>query len=233
MTPADGAFGPSGAPPQHTFYDAHAQYRSPSSEYHPPAHWFDDVHVRPTPPLRIDGSRRGMPAGQELPEEFSDDTDRLSEPGPETRVSAEPEQDPIHHRMIVELRGDVAFRESGDAGEESPEMHSINVEPAPEPDPFANHPWYGTPEMTQAAFEEAMHEASQPDLFDTPMAEAADPFEAMQAECEPEPEQSLEALVEQAVPEPEELEEDPWQLHDQQMQQMMNPWMMPGFGPGP
>lgn len=51
--------------------------------------------------------------------------------------------------------------------------------------------------------------------------------------------QSLEALVQEAVPQqdPQEMQPDPYEqermLYDQQMQQLLNPFMMLGFGPGP
>jgi hypothetical protein len=118
--------------------------------------------------------------------------------------------------------------------------------------PIEEHPWLGRQEMTEEAFEQAMHQAIAPapaemmadgTIEDTThhvplpepaeeaVAEPATAFQEMEAYYEQQ-QASLEEIVRQAMPEPEEVleeEEDPWEFYQRQM---MDPGMM-GFGPMP
>ena len=82
----------------------------------------------------------------------------------------------------------------------------------------AEHPWFDSGQMTQDMFQAAMEQVMQPAL-------------------EQQPQQDLEALVQAAMQEPTPMQEDPFEMqrmmYDQQMQQMLNPFMSSGFGPGP
>ena len=82
----------------------------------------------------------------------------------------------------------------------------------------AEHPWFDSGQMTQDMFHAAMEQVMQPAL-------------------EQQPQQDLEALVQAAMQEPTPMQEDPFEMqrmmYDQQMQQMLDPFMSPGFGPGP
>jgi hypothetical protein len=70
------------------------------------------------------------------------------------------------------------------------------------------------------------------------MAEPLDAFSAAETAFGEQCHQGLEALVMEAMPQPEapQVQPDPFQqeqmMYDQQMQQLMAPFMMQGFGPG-
>jgi hypothetical protein len=104
------------------------------------------------------------------------------------------------------------------------------------------HPWFDAGQMTQDLFDTAMHQAMEQMMADShsePMPVAVDGSQESQAALDQPGGPGLEALVQEALPQqdPSEMQPDPYEqermLYDQQMQQLLNPFMMPGFGPGP
>ena len=85
--------------------------------------------------------------------------------------------------------------------------------------------------QNQAMYEQSMMQVAGPQMAPEPAAEILD---LMQDACEQQFAQGLEAIVQEAMP-----EQDPFdmqqQMYDEQMAQLMNPFMMPGpmgpFGP--
>ena len=93
------------------------------------------------------------------------------------------------------------------------------------------HPWFDPAPMSQEMFDATMEVAPQ---AQEPMPEHADPHAAMQAAFDQQSAQGLEALVEQ-MQDPFEMQRMMYEqqlLQMQQMQQVFDPFMMPGFGPG-
>lgn len=135
------------------------------------------------------------------------------------------------------------------AGEASPP--DPTTDPTPDADdgpsseaPPAGHPWFGAAEMTQEMFDQAMRQANGAGMAPQALDGQPYPFSMAETAYDQQIGQSLEAIVEQdpmaAMANPEAvydpLEEDPFMLqqllYDQQMMQLMNPFMMPGPGPG-
>ena len=138
-----------------------------------------------------------------------------------SRVLPPDHQDLINLRMAAQEWLDLLNAWSQGANIPHSGSHYETAAPTAGPD-------YGGP-MTQDMFDQTMTQA-EPQMMHEPMAEALDP---MQDAYEQQFEQGLEAIVQEAMP-----EQDPFEMqqrmYDEQMQMMMNPFMMPGqFGPGP
>jgi len=231
VTPADGALGAGGAPSHHSVYDGHAHYNWPERDYEQDASWLDAGPRTTTPPLRLDPAPR-----PERP------------PG----IPYAPMTERTMLRMFEQLRereealaGDqygLGDQGSGSVDGGGMEQSLAGVE-APEPEmvrrmvgelitgPIEEHPWFGEQQMTEDTFERAMQEAIAPEPDQESVPEPAVSFQEMEAYHDQE-QATLEDIVQQAMPEPEEMleeQEDPWELY---RQQMMDPGMM-GFGPMP
>ena len=142
---------------------------------------------------------------------------------------------PQDHPDLINLRA--AFHECFEGRDACPDR----VEAAVEAGPAQETPVAWGPEdagmMTQGMFDQAMDEVAQMPPAEGMLADQgfaamddADPFQQGHP-------QDLEAMVQEAM-----QAQDPWeaqqQLYDEQMEQMLNPFMMPGmfgpgFGPGP
>jgi hypothetical protein len=103
------------------------------------------------------------------------------------------------------------------------------------------HPWFDQGQMTQEMLDTAMSHVIEQQMAPEPAPPEAmaEEFMSMQDGYDDPVLQGLEAVVQDAMPqlEPLQMQEDPYEqqrlMYDQQMQQMLNPFMMPGFGPGP
>jgi hypothetical protein len=92
------------------------------------------------------------------------------------------------------------------------------------PELMGEHPWFNFGQAAPDTYEAVVAQAAeQPE----PMAEMESQEAAMQAMCDQQPPQGLEAVIQD---DPFEMER---RMYDQQMQQMLDPFMSPGFGPGP
>jgi len=232
VTPADGALGAGGAPAQHSFYDSHAHYRAADRDYETEPSRFDDAPRATTPALRLDP----VPRPERPP-----------------RISHAPMTEELMLRAMEDVREEqearaadpfgLAQHRSAPRGDSEEADRDIGGLPPPDPEmvremlneptfvPIEEHPWFGEQQMTEEAFEQAMQEAVAPEPHDESVADPALSFQEMEAYHE-EQQASLEDIVQQAMPEPEEVleeEEDPWELYQRQM---MDPGMM-GFGPMP
>jgi hypothetical protein len=110
-----------------------------------------------------------------------------------------------------------------------------------EPNQFVDtHPWFDQGQMTQEMLEMATRYVmeQQNSTEPAPSEAMAEEFMSMHDGHDEPILQGLEAVVQEAMPQPEpfQMQEDPYEeqrlLYEEQMQQMLNPFMMPGFGPG-
>ena len=263
VTPADGMLGAGGTSGHHSVYDAHAHYRWPDRDCEQDPSWSDIIPRATTPPLRLDPvpwPARAPRAGyfaltdEMMHQAFRDASDDGSMSGPEVLGPAIDGSDVLNDDAL------------------SPEFGIEPMEP-PEPEmarrmvgelitgPMEDHPWYGGQDMTEDAFLQAMGETAAPTdaeaMMDDPMPEHEDPMALMHAEEVTEMAHGLEALAQEALPEPEAMHpedalpqfQDPepeFGLEAMMQEAMpqaepepvlepeMDPWMMQGgFGPGP
>jgi len=233
------------------FYTASGvQYTLPATHYRSPTPWFVGMPQRTTPPLRV-APGPGSFARTSMPHVAG--PDEVAENPLEAEVTVlfqEPEQtlgraeSPRHLRHML---GDLLllgaeepgrpFRFTSDAG---PDQSAVGAS-----SPLADHPWQGPAEMTQEMFDQAMAAQAEQGMEPEPMVAQPDPFEQGAPGFA---DQGLEALVAQdsfaaqAAPEAmyDPMMPDPYaaqrEMYDDQMQQLMDPWMMPGplgpMGPG-
>lgn len=219
-----------------SIYDQSAFYDWPEQGYEAPAPWFD-VQPKPTPPLRMQGPPRPL-RPTAIHYEDSVMTPGLMEDLLEALPGGAMPQEPMALEHAVD--GMPAF-----LGQEGPQLdfqeavHEGFMAEQPMTEPMADetqpHAWYDANPMTQEMFNQAAQEVLEPDTAPEPMAEQPDPFAVMQPQYEQQLDQSLEAMVQEPMP-----EQDPYELqqrmYDEQMQYWMDPFMMPGFGslgPGP
>lgn len=234
----------SGAPDFYTV--SSAAHQLPGMHYRPPMPWFIGMPVGTTPQLRT-GPGPGAFAGPLMPDGLGGDDSlvELVENPLEVDVPTLFEQPmadqvggpdiPRHVLGEVLLLGAEepggAIRFTSDVPADPDEMGA--------PDPMADHPWYGQTEMSQEMFEEAM---AAVDEFGG-MPEAMENQTAGVAEFGP----GLEGMLHEAAglmaaqADPSAMYgaemTDPYAdqraMYDDQMQMLMDPWMMPGpMGPG-
>ena len=226
------------SPVQHrSIYDARAFYEWQDQEYEQAAHWFEQ-RFPGTPFLRVEGSPRTIPPW--LPEyedclmtpEFLDHaTNALRQLGAEqAMLPSEPQgfMAEILHATNAEIAADVGATDTVHFYEEG--IHEELTAPVGE------HPWHDASHMDQEMFDQMMVQSVGPEIVPEPMAEQTDALGEMQDICEQQFQQGLEALVQEPMPEQDPFELQRW-LYDQQMAQLMNPFMMLGpmgpFGPMP
>jgi len=242
---------PGGLPgglPAETYDLGRAFYQSSGTQYREPPSWFEGMIHRTTPPLRV-APGPGSFARARMPDDLGPEEHSLDELTENPLAAEVPAlfQDaasdladsmgvPKHVLADVLMLG---LEDLGDFAGPSDAAHFGQPEPAAE-DTMAEHPWYGPAEMTQETFDQAMAEAAGQGMEPEPMAAQPDPLEGTQDAFA---EQGLEALVAHGpaaqfapgvfggpmMPDPYAAQQ---QMYDDQMQQMMDPWMMPGpFGP--
>ena len=229
--------------PQHSnIYDAKAQYADAGSQYQTPAAWFEDAPgAMPT--------QVPTPGDAFVPHTQFDEPDEL----PQTILQ---QNQLLTLEMIKELVADTTAslygidpdRIDNDAMYEASIMSMDMLDHAMEE---AN-----APEMAQLGYDQQMEQPEDIEAVDAteantgyestmpgPDGMANDLYDIVEGEMEQPMAGSLEAIVEEMMPgqmEPEmeydEAMEDPEMMDEpmpnEQMQQMMNPFMMPGpFGP--
>jgi len=235
---ADGALAAGGSSLQHTAYGAHAQYRWSDRDYEAEPSWFDGGPMLMTPPLRLDP----VPRAERPPESpYAPMTDEMM-----LRAMAElrEEQEAVAAGPFG-LAGHGVGRldgskqtDHGVRGLPPPDAEMVReMLGGTVFVPIEELPWFGKQERTEEVFVQAMEETIAP----TPAGLGAERTleDAMQHIPVPEPAEesvaepvvsldeldanrdqlhgSLDALVQQAMPEREEMPEeqvDPWLLHE-------------------
>jgi len=252
VSPYGSRGGAPGGFPMETYDPGRAFYQSLGTQYRQPPAWFEGMMHRTTPPLRV-APGPGSFARALMPDDLSFDghspdamaENPLAAETPTLFQESMPDQAEalgIPRQMLA----DVLLLGLEDLGDFAGPMDTtLNGRPDMNTtDPLADHPWYGQAEMTQEMFDQAMAAHAGQGMEPEPMAPEPDPFEAAPTAFA-EPGQGLEGLIAQdpfaaqpapgAMPDP--MMPDPYaaqqQMYDDQMQQLMDPWMMPGpFGPG-
>lgn len=234
----------------------HAHYEA-QEEYEEPDHWFED------PPTSKQKPPRNRPPRNRSEEEMQPDLGELGYVpltqdirdlltpvipevpriwGPETR-----EESPEAHRAWLEeqLEATPLPPEEPDPASLGEIMEAVMEQGGSAPESLANavagdDGWGGAQQMMEAVSEQGVPQAAEPGMS-LAMSEETDTFSAMQAAHDQQMEMSLEERVaqEEVIEQQgmEDAHEDPFeaqQLLYDEMQQMMDPLMMPGpYGPGP
>jgi len=245
VSPYDRHHGVPAGFPMGTYDPGRAFYQSAGPQYREPPPWFNGMMHRTTPPLRV-APGPGSFARAIMPDDLG--LDEIAENPLEAEVPT------LFQEAVLEqaesmgipkhVLGDVLLLDLDEPG--GPIRFTSEAAPdqseAIPPDPMADHPWHGQAEMSQEMFDQAMEPFAGQGMEPEPMPVQPDPFEQEQPAFA---EQGLEGLIAQdpfatqpapgAMPDP--MMPDPYaaqqQMYDDQMQQLMDPWMMPGpFGPG-
>jgi hypothetical protein len=241
-----------------TYDGSRVMYQLPGTQYRPPPSWFEGMMHGTTPPLRV-APGPGSFARARVPDDLGSEEHSLNALAENPLAAEVPalfqESTPdlavglgIPKHVLADVLM-LGLEDLGDFAGPADAAHFGHPEEGAA-DTMAEHPWYGPVAMTQEMFNQAMAEAAGQGTEPQPMANQPEPFEAAPAVLA---EQGLESIVgqdpisAQAVPGAacgpmmSDLYAPQQQMYDDQMQQLMDPWMMPcpfgpvdpGFGPMP
>jgi hypothetical protein len=196
------------ASPHFDLYDPFIpMYDWAQPNYRPPDPWFVGLHVPSPSPERIAGPE---PEAQFIFTELA--------------------------RQHIEISQAVTSVKDDAANEVLLDLDSWG----PAPKLGMGHPWFGDDQVPQdmvdAAFRAAVPEEAVPPVPDPAME--PDPLSAMTGPDPLQLGQGLEALVQEAMLQqnPNEFQSDFFaqqqMMHEEEMEQLLNPFAMPGFGPG-
>ena len=217
----------------HTGYPGRQGMRKAGDEYDPiasdyglqppdycqPRSWFEDVHLQ-TPSIRTPHFK-----------------------GPIIDTFAEPDYDDA--LMTNELLDQAVYDSHPEDADIAPGEHDEAADPlflyeAFQPgdmlEDMSEHPWHGIETMDQELFDSAMRQVLHPDAVPDP--EQPDLCTLVNEAFDEQVDLQLEAMIAQEQMFEQQMEPDPFDeqqmLYDQEMQHLMNPFMMPGpgFGPG-
>jgi hypothetical protein len=209
-----------GAGPGHMHVEDYAQrpaaYDSNAPEYCPPDPWFEEMPHLASPPQRV---APGWPPPATIAPSTLKYRNSLMTPEMFLRLLQEISTEkplPIEARTVhpeVMLPTGEASAQGSQSGQSmwaGPEL-------------MGEHPWFNSGQTAPEAYEAIVQATEQ----EGPLAEIGSQETAMQAMCDLQPPQGLEAVIQD---DPFEMERG---MYDHQMQQMLDPFMSPGFGPGP
>jgi len=212
----------------HSIYDMSAFYAWPQQQYQEPKPWFEGF-FRGTPAMRIEGPPRGPFAPRVRYRDSLITPEMMSMAMEDLAGLWEPTD-------AVDQSGMDSLLIEADYDQELPGT-SFHPE-APHADPYGaeppsaqqdQHPWFDIGPMTQDVFDQAMGMPEPEPMMPSAMPEDSGPYGGMPDPFDMPGYAGLEQMVQEEMPMPDPFQQQQ-QLFDEQMQ-MMNPSMMPGFGP--
>ena len=205
-----------------------AAYDSNAPEYSPPDPWFEGMTHQASPRERIAPSWPPPPTVQHEPAEYQD-----------SRMTPA-----LFLRALEDISTDGALQDATEASQHEimlPAEETCAQSPQLEQSMWApremrgEHPWFNSSQAPADMYERMMVQATEQQ---DRLAEMASQEAGIQAMCDQQPPGGLEAVIDSAMP--PQAQDDPFEMERrmqdqqrQQMEQLLNPFMMPSFGPGP